>query len=78
MLERSVATLASIIDSVATSVKSSIDSGEACDIKQVKELAGTAKELSSLIGAMEDKKGEGEDGHLITVLFEGEGEKWAR
>ena len=55
-LSKTVNTLASIIDSIATSMKGDIDSGEECDIKQLKELTGAAKELSALISALDPPK----------------------
>lgn len=75
-LSHTVNTLASIIDTIATSMKGEIDSGEGWDLKQLKELTGATKELSSLISTLSD---EGKDeGHTITVSFEGEGEDYSK
>ena len=76
-LSHTVNTLASIIDTIATSMKGDIDGGEEWDLKQLKELTGAAKELSALIASLSDAEGE-ERGETITVLFESEGEELAK
>ena len=78
LLTRAVATLASIIESMASSMKRDLDNGEGCDIKHLKELTGSAKELSLLLGTMVSREKDGDDSRNITVLFEGESEKWAK
>lgn len=76
-LSHTVNTLASIIDTIATSMKGDIDGGEEWDLKQLKELTGAAKELSALISSLsEDDKDSAESS--FTVVFEGEGEEWAK
>lgn len=76
-LTRAVDTIASIIDSIASSMKGEIDSGGGWDIKQLKELTVAAKELSGLICAL-NSDGESEKGDHITVYFEGESKEWAQ
>lgn len=76
-LSHTVNTLASIIDTIATSMKGDIDGGEEWDLKQLKELTGAAKELSALISSLsEDDKDTSESS--VTVVFESEGEEWAK
>ena len=79
-LTRAVTTLASIIDGMATTMKEGLEVEGACDVKQLKELCSTAKELSALMNALEDRKTDERSAHLnaLTVLFEGEGEEWAK
>lgn len=77
-LSKTVNTLASIIDTIATSMKGDIDSGEVCDIKQLKELTGAAKELSALISALDQGNDQRENATTLTVLFEDETQKWAQ
>ena len=76
-LKRAVNTLASIIDSVATSMKGEIDGGETCDLKQLKELTGACKELSGLISSIEEQADDS-DSSSLTVIFEGESGEWAK
>lgn len=76
-LHRAVDTLASVIDLMALSIKNELDGDNVCDVKQIKELTGAAKELSGLMAAIDQKNGEDTSDNRITVLFEGEGEKWA-
>ncbi|MBE6588057.1 MAG: hypothetical protein E7647_06555 [Ruminococcaceae bacterium] len=76
-LGRAVNTLASIIDSIATSMKGDIDRGEECDLRQLKDLTGAAKELCALISSLDPEERD-EKTASLTVLFEGEGEKWAK
>ena len=75
-LGHTVNTLASIIDTIATSMKGDIDGGEEWDLKQLKELTGAAKELSALIASLSEN--EEERGETLTVLFEDEGEELAK
>lgn len=75
-LKRTVNTLTSIVDSIAISMKGTLEDGECCDIKQLKELTGAAKELSALIFAVNPDDCE-EDRNALTVRFEG-GEEWAK
>lgn len=78
-LRRAVDTLASIIDSLATSLKSEIDEGNMGDVKLIKELTGAAKELSALMGSMSEKDGsnEGASG-VVSVAFRDSEEEWAK
>ncbi|MBQ2729671.1 MAG: hypothetical protein IJF69_02745 [Clostridia bacterium] len=76
-LSRAVNTLASIVDSIATSMKADLKSGEMFDIKQLKELTGAAKELSALICALDSESSENEQS-TVAIRFEGEGEEWAK
>lgn len=75
-LSRTVNTLASIIDTIATSMKGDIEKGEEWDIKQLKELTGAAKELSSLISSLNTGETDGEDRGVFVHFSEG-CEKWA-
>ena len=61
---------------MASSMLRSINAEETVDLKQVKELAGAVKELSALVSSRGDE--EGENDNTLTVVFEGEGENWAR
>ncbi len=76
-LTRAVDTIASIIESIASSMKGEIDSGGNWDIKQLKELTGAAKELSVLICAL-NTDGDEKTGDHITVYFEGDSKEWAQ
>ncbi len=79
-LRRAVSTLASIIDSLATSLKCEIDEGNMGDVKLIKELTGAAKELSALMGSMSEKNGEkeGEGDRVMHVAFREDEEEWAK
>ena len=76
-LSHTVNTLASIIDTIATSMKGEIDGGEDWDLKQLKELTGAAKELSALISSLSEEDKDSSEAS-VTVVFEGEGEEWAK
>ena len=76
-LSRAVNTLASIIDTIATSMKGDIEKGEEWDIKQLKELTGAAKELSVLISSVESSESPGEETG-VWVHFQEGSEKWAK
>ena len=71
-------TLASIVDSTATTMKGEIESGKAFDIKQLKELTGAAKELSALICALDEGTDDNGSAGCVFVSFESEGEEWAK
>lgn len=77
-LSHTVNTLASMIDTIATSMKGDIECGVEFDLKQLKELTGAAKELSCLISSLNASKEEKDEGGDVTVVFEGEGEEWAK
>ena len=77
-LSRAIDILASIIETKAALILDTIKNGERNDdIKQIKELTGAVKELSSLIyQSCDDGKDDGRD--AFRVIFEGEGEEWAK
>lgn len=76
-LSHTVNTLASIIDTIATSMKGDIDGGQEWDLKQLKELTSAAKELSALISSLSDDDRDSSESS-VTVVFESEGEDWAK
>jgi len=77
--ESAVCKIASIIDSLATGMQADIENGGG-DIKQLKELTGAAKELSSLICALDEKEERNapHEKSGITVHFTSKGEEWAK
>ena len=76
-LNRAFAVLATVIESMATGIKNDIDTGKKCEVKQIKELTGAAKELSSLLSTLSCENAPANEKH-ITVVFESEGEQWGK
>ena len=74
-LRTAVDTIAEIIDKMAAEMKGSLENGDSGDIKQLKELTLTAKELAAIIGRLENE--EPDDGG-VHVTLEGEIEEWAK
>ncbi len=76
-LSHTVLTLASMIDTIATSMKGDVDRGDEFDLRKLKELTGAAKELSALISATECRDADGERDSSVAIVFEEEGAEWA-
>ena len=77
-LSKAINTLASIIEAKALSMMECIEgSSDSVEIKQIKELTGAVKELSALIYQNSNESMENTS-DSITVIFEGEGEEWAK
>ena len=76
-LSHTVNTLASMIDTIATSMKGDIEDGVEFDLKQLKELTGAAKELSGLISSLNTEEND-DSATSVCVVFRGEGEDWAK
>jgi len=77
-LSSAIDTLASIIEAKASSMLDCIlGDSDSVEIKQIKELTGAVKELSALICQKNGDTSE-ESGNTFTVIFEGEGEEWAK
>ena len=77
-LSSAIDTLASIIEAKSSSMLDCIrGDSDSVEIKQIKELTGAVKELSALICQKNGDTSE-ESGNTFTVIFEGEGEEWAK
>ena len=78
-LNRAFATITSVIEAMATGIKKDMEDKKKCDVKQIKELTGAAKELSALLSALSAEHGlQKENEKRITVVFESEGEQWGK
>ncbi len=78
-LNRAFATITSVIENMATGIKKDMESGKKCDVKQIKELTGAAKELAALLGTLSCSQNTPyENEKRITVVFESEGEQWGK
>jgi len=75
-LRVAVDTIAEIIDKMAAEMKGSLENGDSGDIKQLKELTLAAKELAAVIRGLEEN--EEEDTASISVVLEGDIERWAK
>ncbi len=76
-LRIAVDTIAEIIDKMAAEMKGSLENGDSGDIKQLKELTLAAKELAAVIRGLEEN-GEEDSTASISVVLEGDIEKWAK
>lgn len=76
-LRIAVDTIAEIIDKMAIEMKGSLENGDSGDIKQLKELTLAAKELAAVIRGLEEKEEE-DSAASISVVLEGDIEKWAK
>lgn len=76
-LRIAVDTIAEIIDKMAAEMKGSLENGDSGDIKQLKELTLAAKELAAVIRGLEEN-GEEDSAASISVVLEGDIEKWAK
>ena len=74
-LEKAINALASIIELKSSAMLEKMEEDTSVEIKQIKELTGAVKELSALIYQNE---GGTQDTGSYTVIFQGEGEEWAK
>lgn len=78
-LNRAFITVASVIENMAISINREMESGKKCDVKQIKELTGAAKEISALLDTLNTNQNTtSENQNNITVVFESEGEQWGK
>ena len=78
-LNRAFVVVADVIESIANGIRNDIENGKKCEVKQIKELTGAAKELSSLLLTLNSDTGTTADNEKhVTIVFESEGEQWGK